>query len=257
MNADIGGNNPPSDERAFLSELESRSGALIERRDELLASAKRAPETIEDAATAGVTADFVKQLTAHEKTAETERTSEKAPYFERGKWVDIFFKTTAVAGIAAVKATATARLTTYQRKAAAAERRRREEEERARREEAERVRREAEAKAAAAETEEELDAAVEAEEEAAEKQALAERAGRATQAGTADLSRQHSSSGTVASLRSSWQCTAWRRSKLDLDALRTHFSDAELQKAIRGFVRAGGRDLSGATIEEVTGSRVS
>ena len=257
MNADIGDNNPPSDEQAFLSELESRSGPLIERRDELLASAKRAPETIEDAATAGVLADFIKQLTAHEKTAETTRTDEKAPYFERGKWVDGFFKTTAVAGIAAVKATAIARLTAYQKKVAEQERLRREEEERQRREEAERARREAEERAQAAETEDDLDVAVLAEEEAAEATARAEKAERAAQAGTADLSRQHSSAGTVASLRSSWQCTVWSRNGLDLDALRDHFAEADIQKAIRSFVRAGGRELSGATIEEVSTSRVS
>ena len=257
MNADIGGNNPPSDEQAFLSELESRNGPLIERRDELLAAAKRAPKTIEDAEGAGKAADFIKQLTTHEKTAETERTEEKAPYFERGKWVDGFFKNAAVAGIAAVKATATARLTTYQQKVAAEERRRREEEERQRREEADRAQQEAEAKAEAAETEEDLEIAVEAEEEAAEKQARAERAERATQAGTADLSRQRTAAGTVAGLRSSWQCTAWSRSRLDLDTLRDHFAEADLQKAIRAFVRAGGRDLRGATIEEVSQSRVS
>ena len=257
MSADIGGNNPPSDEQAFLSELESRNGALIERRDELLASAKRAPEMIEDAEGAGKAADFIKQLTAHEKTAETERTGEKAPYFERGKWVDGFFKNAAVAGIAAAKKTALARLTAYQQKVAAEERRRREEEERQRREEAERARQEAEAKAEAAENDDDLDAAVEAEDEAAERQAQAERAARATQAGTADLSRQHSSAGTVSSLRTTWKCPAWSRSALDLEALRPYLADADLTKAIRAFIRAGGRDLRGATIVEVSESRVA
>ena len=149
------------------------------------------------------------------------------------------------------------RLTAYQRKVAEEERRRRQEEERRQREEAERARRDAEARAAAAQTEEDLEAAVQAEADADEAQAQAERAERATEAGAADLSRQHSASGTVASLRTSWKCTEWRRRDLDLNALREHFADADIEKAIRGFIRAGGRNLSGAQIEEESVSRVA
>ena len=257
MDGIIGHNQPPSDEEAFRSELASRHTGLLERRTELEQAAARAPLTIEDAETAGRAADFIKQLASHESAAEKARKGEKEPYLQRGKWVDAFFKTAAVAGIAAIKKTMTDRLTAYQRKVAEEERRRRREREQREREEAERARREAEDRAAAARTDADLEAAVQAEQEADEAEARAERAERATEAGAADLSRQHSASGAVASLRTSWKCTSWRRRDLDLNALREHFADADIEKAIRGYIRAGGRVLGGAAIEEVEESRVA
>ncbi len=257
MNTGIGGNNPPSDEQAFLSELAGRHNPLLERLQELTDAAGRVPETVEDAETAGKLADFIKQLTAHEKRADKARTDEKAPYLERGRWVDGFFKTTVVVGIADIKKTMTGRLTVYQRKEAEKERQRREEEERRQREEAERARREAEEKAATAQTEEDLEDAVQAEEAADAAQAEAERAERAAQTGAADMSRQHSEAGTVASLRTMVKCTAWSRPELELNALRIYFADADIEKAIRAFIRDGGRELRGATIEEVSESRVT
>ena len=257
MDAGPGHNLPPSDETVFIAEIEARHEKMLDRRKALLEAAERAPETIEDEATAGRAADFIKQLTAHEKDADRTRTSEKAPYLERGRWIDGFFKTAAVAGIAELKRTMTGRLTAYQRKVAEEERRRRMEEERRQREEAERKRREAEEAARAAQTEADLDAAVQAEQEAAEAKALADRAERDAQAGAADLSRQHSDAGTVASLRTSWKCTAYDLATVDLESLRRYFPRADIEKAIRGFIRGGGRELRGAAIEEVQEARVT
>ena len=271
MNTGLGHNAPPSDEQAFLSELESRNASLLERRTQLLEAAERAPKTIEDKKSAGKAADFIKQLALHEKAAENARKDEKEPYFQRGKWIDNYFKGPAIEGIAEVKKAFTARLTAYQKKMAEEERREREEEERRQREEArraaeeaERQRREAEEAAKAAQSEEDLEAAIRAEEEAAvaarrmeERKAAEERAARRAAEGAADMSRQHSAAGTVASLRTSTKCTAWRRPDLDLDALRPYFADADIEKAIRGYIRAGGRELRGATIEEVSESRVA
>lgn len=257
MDTGIGHNQPPSDGEAFRSELVTRHNDLLDRRTALIEAADRVPETIEDEETAGKAADFIKQLTAHEKAADRARVDEKAPYLERGKWVDTFFKTVAVAEIAGIKKRVTGLLTAYQQKVAEEERRRREEEERHQREEADRLRREAEERAAAAQTDEELDAAVETEAQAADAAAQADRAGRAAQAGTAELSRRHSASGTVASLRTEWKCSAWWRPEIDLEALRPYLSDADIEKAIRGYIRAGGRNLKGATIEEIATSRVA
>ena len=257
MDAGLGDNNPPTDQDAFLFELRSRHAPLLRRRTELLDAAERAPATIADADSAGQAADFIKQLTAHEKLANRTRADEKAPYLERGRWVDGFFRNAALAGIGDVKKAIANRLTAYQRREAERERRRREEEERREREEAERARQEAEAKAAAAETEEELDAAVAAEEDAAAAQERAEQAERATQTGAADLSRQHTAAGTVASLRTTVKCTAFSRGALDLEALRPYLSVDSIEKAIRAYIRAGGRELRGATIEEVSESRVA
>ena len=252
----IGHNVPPDDEQAFMFELQSRHGQLLDRRSDLLSAAERAPETVADDDTAGRAADFIKQLTAHEKAANKARTDEKEAYLLRGRWVDGFFKTSAVAGIAEVKKAMTDRLTAYQRKVAEEERRAREEAERKAREEAEQAAREAAEKAKAIETEVELDAAVEAEAAAKEAAEKAREAEAARDAKPADLSRQRSISGTTASLHTSWQCTSFSRADLDLNALRPYLPEDAIAKAIRGYIRAGGRTLAGATIEQVSQTRV-
>ena len=253
----VASNNPPSDKSVFVDTLQSRHGALLERSTELLEAAKRVPETVGDAETAGKLADFFKQLSMHSKAVNKSRTEEKAVYLERGRWVDSFFNEIVIQGIPDTINTMKARLTAYQRREAERERRRREEQERREREEAERARQEAEAKAEAAETDDDLDAAVAAEEDAAAAQERAEQAERATQTGAADLSRQHTAAGTVASLRTTVKCTAFSRGALDLEALRPYLSVDSIEKAIRAYIRAGGRELRGATIEEVSESRVA
>ena len=257
MDTGVGHNQPPSDEEVFKTELGTRHDELLNRRATLVDAFSRAPEVIEDDETAGKAADYIKQLTAHEKATVRARTDEKAPYLSRGKWVDAFFKGPAVAGITEIKRAITGRLTAYQRRVADEERRRREEEQRRQREEADRARREAEERAKAAQTEADLDDAIQAEANAEDAAERAERVERATQAGVADLSRRHSAAGTVASLRTSWKCTSFDPAQVDLNALRLHFASADIEKAIRGFVRNGGRSLHGATIEEVSESRVA
>ena len=271
MDAGPGHNLPPSDESVFIAELESRHGDLIGRRDQLVEASGRAPETIEDAETAGKAADFIKQIVAHEKASDRARKDEKEPYLERGRWTDNWFKNVSIAGLAGIKRTVTDRLTAYQRRAAEEERqrrlaeeRRRQEEARRAAEEAERQRREAEEAARAAQTEADMEDAIRAEEAAAaaarqaeERKAEEERAARRASESAADLSRQHSAAGTVASLRTSWKCTAYDPATVDLEALRHHFGRPELEKAIRGFIKAGGRDLRGAAIEEVSEARVA
>lgn len=271
MNAGPGHNLPPSDESVFLSELQGRHGELLDRRKALVEAADRVPTALTSSEEADKAANFIKQIITHEKTADSARTDEKGPYLERGRWVDGFFKTTAIEGVAAVKKTVNDRLTAYQRKVAEDERRRRQEEERRQREEAQRVaeeaerqRRVAEEAAKAVETEADLEAALQAEEEAAvakrrleETRAAEERASRRAEAPAADLSRHRTSAGAVSSLRSSWKCTDYDPATVDLNALRLHFSPADIQKAIRGFIRAGGHELRGATIEEVQEARVS
>lgn len=257
MNTGIGGNNPPSDQQVFLTELETRNAAIVSRRNALVEADKRAPKTIKNAEEAKKASDYIKQLIAHQNAADKARKDEKAPYLERGKWTDSFFKGPAVKGIAEIKTRMTDRLTVYQQAEVAKERARRAEEERQRREEAERARREAEEKAQAAQTEEDLNAAVQAEEEAQARAAEAERAERAAQAAASDLSRQHSGAGTVASLRTTWKCEGFDPATVDLGALRHHLSRDCIEKAIRAYIRAGGRELRGAKIEEVSESRVA
>lgn len=248
--ADIGHNSPPDDIEVLRSNLAESNGDLLTRRDDLLESVERMPETVEDDETAGKFADQIKLFTACTKAAEDRRKTTKEPFLASGKAVDAFFK-----GIgdplAKAKKDITARLNVYNQKKAAEERRRREEEERLAREEAERRERELAEKAEAGEaTEADLDEAVAADDAA--RQATEE-----ANTNAADLSRTRGEYGAVSSLRTTWAGEITDARTLDLEALRPHLSMDALQKAVNAFVRNGGRELRGARIYEKTSTVVS
>src|SRR5215472_11476761 len=89
----LGHNAPPSAIEALRAQLAEDSAPLIARRDELLDAAARVPNEIADEEMAGRVGDFVKQVMACMKVAETARTSSKEPYRQGGQAVDGFFKT--------------------------------------------------------------------------------------------------------------------------------------------------------------------
>lgn len=253
--ARIGDNRPPSDAEQILSALEFDSLPLLERRDELLGAVDRMPAEIADDEVAGKVTDLIKLIAACSKNAESERTATKEPHLQAGRVIDGFFKQI-TDPLATAKRTAETRLTNWQRKQAEFERRRREETERRAREEAERARQEAEAQAAAMETPEDLDAAVTAAALARQAEADAERAQQETTAKAADLSRQRGSMGSVASLRTFWDFTDLERSQIDLNGLRPYIPLDALEKAVRVFIKSGGRQLAGVRIFENTTSVV-
>lgn len=245
----IGHNEPPDDITILRDRLAEEAKPLLRRRDELLAGVDRAPLEIEDEIVCGKVADLVKLVTACHKAAEGQRIARKEPFLESGRAVDGFFK-----GITdpleKARKLLDQRLTAYQRRKAEEERRRREEEARRQREEAERARQEAEARAAALKNEADLRAAIAAEEQAKQAQADAAAAQKAAEAKAAELSRSRGDLGAVASLRTYWDFSDLVRAELDLEALRPHLPQDALEKAVRSFIRAGGRELRGCRIFE-------
>ncbi len=248
---DMGHNQGPDAAEALRQRLEERFGPNVERRDELLEAFERAPETMGDDATAGRTGDFIKQLAAAVKDAETHRKAEKEPFLNSGRTVDGWFKGISEPLQAAQKVMTT-RLTVYERAKAAEERKRREAEEAAARAEAEAAIAEAKERAAIVKNDADLDAAIQAEEAAALARAAAQDAKKEAEANAAELSRTRGDLGSVASLRTAWVGELTDRATLDLEALRQHLSEDALEKAIRAYVKAGGRELPGAQIEERT-----
>lgn len=251
----IGDNAPPSDIEILRERLVDMNAALLARRDDLLAAIPRVPETIGDEETCGKVADMVKLFTACTKTAEAARVAAKEPFLESGRAVDGFFKQI-TDPLDRAKKTIEARITGYQRIKAAEERRRREAEEQRQREEAARLTREAAERAAQMRSQAELEAAVSAEELARQAAADAERAAHAAAAKPAELSRSRGDFGAVASLRTFWDLRELDRAKLDLESLRAHLPMDALEKAVRAFVRAGGRVLRGVEIFENTTTQV-
>lgn len=227
--------------------------ALLKRRDELIEGFGRSPETVDDSETAGKVSDFVKQIAASIKKTDATRTDAKEPYLAGGRAVDGFFNPIKT-DLEKAKAALTKRVTVFQQREADKERRIRAEAEQKARQEAEAAAKAAREAAAKLEQETDLDAAIEAEAAAATAQKAADKAKREADAKAADMSRSRGDYGSVASLRTRWTGEVVAREKLDLEALREHIPADALEKAVRSFVKAGGRNLRGASIYEDTSS---
>lgn len=246
--ATILSNNPPPDADPLRERLAVDHEPLLSRADELLAAFERVPAEI-DAETAGKASDYVKMIAAAIKDLDRVRIGEKEPYLAGGRTVDGFFKAP-VDKLDKVKREVEARLQRHLRAVAEAERRRREEAERLAREEADRKRREAEEAAAKLASEADLTDAVAKEEAARIAEADAAKAAQQADAKAAELARTRSDYGSLATLRTSWAFRDLDRAALDLEALRHHLPTDALEKAVRSFIKAGGRQLRGCTIFE-------
>ena len=253
--ATIGDNMPPANADPLRDRLAETHAALLKRRDELLSGADRAPAEISDEDTAGKVADFIKQIAACIKNTDTHRVAEKEVYLAGGRTVDGWFKKIADP-LTEAKGKIEARLTVYQRHKADKERRAREEAEQVAREEADRAAKAAAEAEAAIKAAPDLQAAIVAEAAAAQAAANAEKAKKAAEAKPAELSRTRGDYGAVASLHRFWDFADLDRATLDLEALRQHLPADALEKAVRAFIKAGGRELRGTRIFENTETKV-
>ncbi len=252
----IGDNQPPSPIEILWAGLSETNHDLVVRTGELLASCERAPATIADEDMAGKFRTQIKLVNAAVKEAEARHKTAKQPHLDAGRAVDSFFKRGIQDPLKAAANQATDTLTAYDSRKAAEERRRREEAERLAREEAEQLARQARQVADLADTDAGLEIAIAAEEQAVEAEQVATEAGQAARASSAELSRGRSDSGAMSSLHSRWVGEITNASELDLEKLRPHLSLTALQQALTGYVRAGGRKLDGARIEEKARSTV-
>lgn len=253
----LGDNNPPADlllGDALREKLQDENQDILDRCEELLNAANRIPPITDDDV-AGKVGDFIKQLTALNKTAETRRTGAKEPYLEGGRNIDGFFKSI-TDPVLKLKTNVERTLTIYAREKADRERRERMEQERLAREAAEAARKAAEEAARAAADAAALDRAIEAEKAAETAQADLVKAERAADAKAAEMSRTRGEYGSMSSLRTSWVFDEIDRATLDLEALRPYLPVDGLEKAVRAFIKSGGRELRGTTIYETTNAVV-
>jgi len=229
--------------------LISDQEALVTRRDELIAGFERAPKVINDDETVGKVSDFIKQIAGHIKKVDATRMDSKEPYLAGGRAVDGFFNPIKDS-LETAKKDLTKRVTIHQKAKAAEEARIRAEAERKAWAEAEAAEKAAREAAAALKEEADLDNAVAAETAAKVAAEAAAKAKRESEAKAADMSRARGDYGSVSSLRTRWTGEVVDRAKLDLEALREHLPADALEKAVRSFVKAGGRNLRGASIYE-------
>lgn len=240
--------NRPDPIAVLRDELEAESQTLLRRRDQLMDARERVPPIDSDDAVKQVS-DYIRQISECIKTAEGARVGRKEPFLASGRAVDGFFK-----GITdpldKLKSEVQRRLTTYQREKEARERREREER-------AAEARRQADAAAAAAreaerqmQSERDLKEALVRQQEAERAAADATRAEKEAVAKPADLVRTRGDMGAVATLRSEWTFADLSREEIDLERLRQHLSIDALERAVRSFIKAGGRELRGVRIYE-------
>ena len=247
--------NAPSQAQMLKADLGMKHAEILQRAQDLLAAAARVPDTVDSDETAGKVGDFIKQLTACNKAAEGARVAEKEPHLAASRVVDGFFKAVTDPLDTAKKAIEK-RLTAFLRikeDAARKERERIAAEERAA---AEAARKAAEEAEKAAQDSASLATAIDAAEAARKAAADAEAAQKAAEVKAAELSRSRGEYGSLASLRTFWDFADLDRAALDLEALRQHLSVDALEKAVRSYIKAGGRELRGVRIFENTQASV-
>lgn len=258
--AEVGHNAPPTDLDPLLERLREDHADLLKRRDALLGAIERSPTEIKegDEVLAGKLADFVdKQLTAFVKHAEAIHKNDKAPFLQAGRTVDSFMHAL-IDDINKGKAKVNTVRKAYADAKAAKERRRREEEARLAREEQKRLEREAAEKAAKIKEQGDLDRALQIEEEAKQAKIEADKVAAAAAAKPAELGKSRGVHGGQTTLKQFWNIAEIDRDKIDLEALRPHFTDDALKKAAgswtnahKDFLKSGGK-LTGARIFEDT-----
>ena len=238
----VGGNKPP-----LAEVLADQFAELTGEIEGIAALASDAPKKIETDTAFGKIGDIVKEARKLTKRLDDARDTEQRPHLEAKRTIDGFFKghmerLSRIADVLQERADA------YTQAKAAAARREREAEARRQAEEAERQRqiaaRQAEAnRPTAAAKHAEL--AERADDRAAEATAAAH-------ASNADLTRVRSSGGTVASGRTEWDFEIIDYAAVSLETLRPYIARAEVEKALRSYVRVnkGAAPLAGVRIFE-------
>lgn len=213
----------PADATLIAETLRIEHADAFTRAEELLLARARAPQTIPDDETNLKVADFVKQIAGAVKLLETARTTSKAPYLEGGRGVDAVFAKH-LSDLAGLKAAMADLMNRFVRDKAAAERKR--------------LMDEAAAQAAAA---------IKQNDEVAFEQAV-QSSDHAAAAKPAAIVRAVSDYGTVATAQTVWTFEVDEYGAVALEKLRPYLNRDEIDKAIRAFIRAGGRDLGGVKI---------
>jgi hypothetical protein len=240
----LGHNKPPEEIEILRTKLEAMYQFFIERGQELVDMKDRLPASCDDEDTAAKLADAVKACTAYTKNADAARVSAKEPFLASGRAVDGFFKALSDP-VDRVKQAAGALLTAYQRRVADEERRRRE----AIAAEERRVAQEAERAARAAKKAGDEVEAKRLRDEANAARALAQVAKEEAGVKAAELTRNRSTIGSVASLR-----TTWEHEIVEKDAVPRLYLRVD-DGAIRAAIKAN-TDRDGKCALKIEGIRI-
>lgn len=239
----IGGNNPPLPE--LLSEQYKE---LLADAETLLGSAARAPVKIEDDDVLGKVGRLVVKLRDIKSRAKTAHKIEKDPHLTAGRQVDAFFNPmmadngrldSAIKGLERNQGVYIRAKEDAIRKA-----------ERERAAEAEAAAQALLRTAERAEDRGDIDGAREALDQAAVADTAAQAATMKAEAKPADVVRTYTSTGNVVSSQEKWDFEILNRAEIPLDVIRSWLPSDAIEKAVRAYVKSGGRELKGVRIYE-------
>lgn len=238
----IGHNNPPTDAEILKATLAESNKETLDRAQELIDAAERAPSVISDDETKEKITSFLGSIAKCEKALEAKRVAEKEPYLTLGRVVDGFFKghTDRLAKARAkVKPALDARLLWE-----------REQERKRQQEEAEAKRKLAAEQAEAAAAAEAAKMPIKAEEMMTTALNTEAHANRMEEKAAGKISvMARSSDGASANLRSIWKIEPTDRNKLNLEILRHHFTDDAIQMALNSYLRTMAKPVEGQPVE--------
>lgn len=250
-------NQPPirdvlADHLSDLGDLVTKETApLASRRDEFLKHCSAIPAVIDNDDLDGQVNDQIAQWSKFIKEVDNWKDGTKAPILSADRLI-MAQHAKLKDPIEAIKKQVNDRSTAYKRVKLERERKIREEAERQAREAAEAAARAAAEAEKAAQDAASLDSAINAEAVARQAQEAAEAARLASEARAADLSRSRGAYGSVSSLTTFMDFADMDRGTLDLEKLRPHLSHEALEKAVRSYIKTGGRELRGVRIFENT-----
>ena len=228
---------------------------------DLLNEARALPKKLEDEDAHNKSVAIVKKLRDELQNVEANRKKEKDPHLQRGRAVDSFFGDIKDRLDKAIDILL-GRIRVYLDAKVEAERIAREKAAEAERKRAQEAQVRAAIEAAKAENAKQIGKALKhaanAQQFQAQAQVAAQQAARseaAAHASVADLARTRTDAGT-STLRTEWKYEITALDEIDLEKLRPYIAKSEIEKAIRLYIRAGGRELKGARIFESTSAVV-
>lgn len=240
----IGHNNPPKTRQELLAETYADT---LAKEQTIIARAEKLPAKVQNEDELLKLGEVIKDARKLAKAIDEDRKTEVKPHLEAQREINGFMNAYSER-LEALAKRLEDRATDFQRAKAAEERRRLEDEARRAREEQDRQRDIAEAEA----QRNRLNSAAKHEDKAEEAAENAARAEVAAQASAAELTRVRSSTGTIATSKQSWDFAIDKIENVDLEKLRPYLARDVLEKAIRAFVRMGGRELAGVRIFQDT-----
>lgn len=235
----IGGNNPPIPEALAIQYKD-----LIDKIEPIAERANALPRKVEDDEQLGVVGALVIDANELSKKLEAHRKAEKEPHLTAGREVDAFFNPL-VDRLDRIADTFEEISSNYQREKIAAERR-------AREAEAQKLRDAEEKKRAEADRAKREETVERKHDEADELALRAAQAESRANAADKDLGRMQTATGVKVGAKTEWKFEITDYDTVPLEKLRPYFARAEVEKAIRSYVKIhkGSTALAGVRVFE-------